>query len=309
MDMEIPYSDPFTPLVGDLFSELGEFPILDQKNALLWSNDDTKLVQVAAQTSPANSNGTNEWAHDGGHIHQLDEGWLDTKVDLFDLLGEDLLSDPFQIEVSPVADSVNPVVLSTLEIVSQQTVKDLQEIVHSNESESDTALCEGGPEETASCILDLLSNGYEFADLNVSDVNSGIFSSPMSPEDVESILSSPPSPISCHSPLSDASYSPQSDVCDEDYQIGPIRTKKGRSSASKSNRTVDKKVRKMEQNKAAALRYRQKKRAEGEHVNVELEHLQTKNDGLQKKVESMTREIQYLKDLMAEVFEARKKSS
>ncbi|XP_020499190.1 cyclic AMP-dependent transcription factor ATF-4 [Labrus bergylta] len=64
---------------------------------------------------------------------------------------------------------------------------------------------------------------------------------------------------------------------------------------------VEKKVKKMEQNKTAATRYRQKKRVEHELLGTEMEELEKRNQELTEKAESISREIQYLKDLMEEV--------
>lgn len=68
-----------------------------------------------------------------------------------------------------------------------------------------------------------------------------------------------------------------------------------------------KKLKKMEQNKTAATRYRQKKRVEQELLIAEHEVLERKNMELTEKAESMAREIEYLKELMAEVRTARVK--
>ncbi|XP_040010262.1 activating transcription factor 4b [Xiphias gladius] len=67
----------------------------------------------------------------------------------------------------------------------------------------------------------------------------------------------------------------------------------------------EKKLKKMEQNKTAATRYRQKKRAEHEALTAEHALLERKNMELTEKAESMAREIQYLKELMEEVRLAR----
>nr|XP_020476921.1 cyclic AMP-dependent transcription factor ATF-4-like [Monopterus albus] len=69
----------------------------------------------------------------------------------------------------------------------------------------------------------------------------------------------------------------------------------------------DKKVKKMEQNKTAATRYRQKKRAEHDKLSEEHALLERKNMELTEKAESMAREIEYLKELMEEVRLARMK--
>lgn len=66
-----------------------------------------------------------------------------------------------------------------------------------------------------------------------------------------------------------------------------------------------KKLKKMEQNKTAATRYRQKKRAEQDALCEEHTELERKNMELKEKAESMAREIEYLKELMEEVRMAR----
>lgn len=72
-------------------------------------------------------------------------------------------------------------------------------------------------------------------------------------------------------------------------------------SVSGAPKVVEKKLKKMEQNKTAATRYRQKKRVEQEQLGTELQGLEQRNRELADKAESISREIQYLKDLMEEV--------
>ncbi|XP_022042927.1 cyclic AMP-dependent transcription factor ATF-4 isoform X2 [Acanthochromis polyacanthus] len=72
-------------------------------------------------------------------------------------------------------------------------------------------------------------------------------------------------------------------------------------SVSGAPKVVEKKLKKMEQNKTAATRYRQKKRVEQELLLTECEELEKRNCELSEKAESISREIQYLKDLMEEV--------
>lgn len=75
--------------------------------------------------------------------------------------------------------------------------------------------------------------------------------------------------------------------------------------ALKTSKT--KKLKKMEQNKTAATRYRQKKKSEQEALLEEHAQLERKNMELTEKAESMAREIEYLKELMEEVRLARTK--
>jgi len=67
----------------------------------------------------------------------------------------------------------------------------------------------------------------------------------------------------------------------------------------------DKKLRKKEQNKTAATRYRIKKKAELEILLEEEAVLLERNKKLQKKYDGMVKEVSYLKKLMREVFTAR----
>uniref|UniRef100_A0A8C6WDU2 Cyclic AMP-dependent transcription factor ATF-4 n=1 Tax=Neogobius melanostomus TaxID=47308 RepID=A0A8C6WDU2_9GOBI len=70
---------------------------------------------------------------------------------------------------------------------------------------------------------------------------------------------------------------------------------------AKAPKTVEKKIKKMEQNKTAATRYRQKKRVEQEDLNAERLQLEQRNQELKDRAQAISREIQYLQDLMDEV--------
>ncbi|XP_004700732.1 cyclic AMP-dependent transcription factor ATF-4 [Echinops telfairi] len=72
---------------------------------------------------------------------------------------------------------------------------------------------------------------------------------------------------------------------------------------------LDKKLKKMEQNKTAATKYRQKKRAEQEALAGECRELEKKNEALKERADSLAKEIQYLKDLIEEVRRARGKKT
>ncbi|MBN3309510.1 uncharacterized protein atf5a [Amia ocellicauda] len=69
--------------------------------------------------------------------------------------------------------------------------------------------------------------------------------------------------------------------------------------------TGERKQKKRDQNKTAAHRYRQRKRAELDCLEEELRGLEGKNRELRDKAESVEREIQYVKDLLIEVYKAR----
>ncbi|KAM9296033.1 cyclic AMP-dependent transcription factor ATF-5 [Gastrophryne carolinensis] len=67
----------------------------------------------------------------------------------------------------------------------------------------------------------------------------------------------------------------------------------------------DRKQKKRDQNKTAALRYRQRKRAEYDALDEECQLLEVHNRELKEKSDSIEREIQYVKDLLIEVYKAR----
>lgn len=68
---------------------------------------------------------------------------------------------------------------------------------------------------------------------------------------------------------------------------------------------MEKKLKKMEQNKTAATRYRQKKKSEQEVLSAECSELEQRNRELAEKADGISREIQYLRDLMEEVRSAK----
>lgn len=64
-------------------------------------------------------------------------------------------------------------------------------------------------------------------------------------------------------------------------------------------------MRKKEQNKNAATRYRQKKKQEIKEILGEEQELIDKNEKLQAQVKDVQREIGYLKNLMRDLFKAK----
>lgn len=91
-----------------------------------------------------------------------------------------------------------------------------------------------------------------------------------------------------------AEFSLQSHEVNVPAQRPPAQTSKG-----------DRRQKKRDQNKTAALRYRQRKRAEHEALGDECQTLEAQNRELREKAESIEREIQYVKDLLIEVYKAR----
>lgn len=104
------------------------------------------------------------------------------------------------------------------------------------------------------------------------------------------------------------SPSPEQQFKEEDQKRYPVIPQK-KSRAKPKLKTVSdpvvKKSKKRDQNKVAATRYRQKKRSEANTIASQEEELEGRNKELKDKVDSLSREIKYLKDLMAEVFKVK----
>nr|XP_006813666.1 PREDICTED: cyclic AMP-dependent transcription factor ATF-5-like [Saccoglossus kowalevskii] len=98
-----------------------------------------------------------------------------------------------------------------------------------------------------------------------------------------------------------------SEVQEEVISDSPKRSKSKLKTASgtKYGKFTDRKSRKRDQNKAAATRYREKKKAEADGIHTEEERLVAKNTSLKEQVDSLTREIQYMKELMVDVYKAK----
>lgn len=141
--------------------------------------------------------------------------------------------------------------------------------------------------------------------------------SPVSPDDVESLLSSGPcSPdsvaLELSSVTSDPDYRPDNSS-DGDMWLPQKQRKRGprtapytkSSKGASAAKLTDRKQRKKQQNRDAALKYRQKKKAETNTTEAEYDVLEQRNTELKDKCDQMTREIKYLKDLMADVYHAR----
>nr|XP_039256095.1 cyclic AMP-dependent transcription factor ATF-5-like [Styela clava] len=84
--------------------------------------------------------------------------------------------------------------------------------------------------------------------------------------------------------------------------ISPIKKSTGKAKPTKSLSTQEKKERKRAQNKNAATRYREKKRAEADVIYRDQTGLEEKNKSLNDKVTLITREIEYMKELLIEVY-------
>jgi len=242
--------------------------------------------------------------------------WMDTKVDLMDLImgADDDQEVTSIIDMQPHALFGQDNLLPPEEPIGLNVLKDMA--------------------EKTAAELDLSSSSAETIDLddlgeslNVDVDNPEWISpvlSPVSPDDIDSVLSSGPSSpaLSYQGAEIDLvqmlnSYKESSseqnkeaaqilDSCTEsssEQEIEPPVKKSRSSPYEKPVRSVaERKSRKKQQNKDAATRYRQKKKAEADNIHDECSTLELRNKELRDKVDQMTREIQYLKDLMADVY-------
>lgn len=283
----------------------------------------------------------------GGPPKVLSDDWLDTQLDLHNLLQA---PEPLQFsqelpEQSPVSYPSSPT-CSALELLdSMSLASSLAPPLDLDPTPLDLSSLEGPDQYCSQLLAEVLSKLTEYVGQDIPADGSAMPSlndqstlSPVSVGDIESLLSDPSSPcaqavpsegpselellltsgqvtpLSQHSSgqvtpssLASTSFSAASSDIESDYvPTRESRSKKQRVKPySRERQPSDMKARKKVQNKTAALKYRQKKRGETDTMFSECDVLEERNKHLKDKVETMTREIQYLKDLMAEVLIAR----
>ncbi|XP_075792655.1 cyclic AMP-dependent transcription factor ATF-4 [Pelodiscus sinensis] len=167
---------------------------------------------------------------------------------------------------------------------------------------SEVDVLEGDKKAEATTFVVVVIPKFEKEEEVHSDNDSGICMSP------ESYLGTPQhSPVTSVESFNDSQF-PADPICGSmrpkpyDHPVEKVVLAK-----VKGEKRVDKKLKKMEQNKTAATRYRQKKRAEQEALSGECRELEQKNEALKEKADSLSKEIQYLKDLIEEVRKAKGK--
>ncbi|XP_074083074.1 cyclic AMP-dependent transcription factor ATF-4 [Macrotis lagotis] len=146
-------------------------------------------------------------------------------------------------------------------------------------------------------VYDLIPKGIKEEEApSDSDSGIGVCTSP------ESYLGSPQ-----HSPSTSTASLNESRLSAEAVFLSARPKPYDRPLEDKKEKKIDKKLKKMEQNKTAATRYRQKKRAEQEALSGECRELEQRNEALKEKADALSKEIQYLKDLIEEVRKAKEK--
>ncbi|KAI5275623.1 cyclic AMP-dependent transcription factor ATF-4 [Manis pentadactyla] len=232
----------------------------------------------------------------------------DDTCDLFDPLVQETNKEPPQTvnpighlpESLPESDQIAPLTFLQPLPLSPGTLSSTPDHSFSLDLGSEVDISEGDRKPDSADYISTIPQCIKEEDAP-SDNDSGICMSP------EPYLSSPQ-----HSP-STSRGSPSKGLLSPGVLSGTARPKPydlpgERVAASKvKGEKLDKKLKKMEQNKTAATRYRQKKRAEQEALTGECKELEKKNEALKERADSLAKEIQYLKDLIEEVRKARGK--
>lgn len=139
-----------------------------------------------------------------------------------------------------------------------------------------------------------------------SDSSSGISSAPPSP-----YASSNASCISSEDSTDDPDWSFEqpttvtNNINRRTSQSNRAGVRRATKPYSKQNNVEDKRVRKKEQNKNAATRYRQKKKLEIKEILGEENELEEKNKKLKAQFKDLQRETGYLKSLMRDLLKAK----
>lgn len=166
-------------------------------------------------------------------------------------------------------------------------------------------------------LLDTISKVSPSVNVPTTSINDSL--SVVSEVNDSFLLASEPSSPFCStvdaSQFSDSDYSAPSSVksskaSEQDFKL-KTKSKKDKVRASPYDsdydNIYDKKIRKKMQNKNAATRYRVKKRVEKESLQEQEVQLCDKNKELKEKVESLQREIKYMKELMTEINKAKQR--
>lgn len=214
--------------------------------------------------------------------------------------------------LSPAPCPCAPSPICTLEVESEENVLETEKMAASVTA---TIIPDpsGSIQTTSPIVLSLPASGHivvvltnknepPFVSLPDQSIKSPPSSDCESDSGIESISSSPtPSPSSTATPTAGSTRTKPYSKLEPTTFSSPTAKGPKVKSVSGAPKVVEKKLKKMEQNKTAATRYRQKKRFEQELLTTELQDLEQRNRELAEKAESISREIQYLKDLMEEV--------
>lgn len=259
----------------------------------------------------------------------VDLDWLDTRIDFSLLDGLELLK-----EESPLEDPTPPPVkkhdgqLSEFQAAAFDLLESLMVENNSEPEISYTTLTpkyiapSSQPLEIISLSDQVLPDSPVSLDSSmISPAGSMILSEdmvinpqwdgsyPMTPEEVESLLSSPPISPGDSFYSSDSEWLPYEEPKNarakpyarpnEKYEVVTATPK------VKGFDPKTKKERKKVQNKNAATRYRQKKKTEADVTTSDFDILNDRNTELKRKVDEMEHEIQYMKGILKDIYKVK----
>uniref|UniRef100_A0A3Q4H157 Cyclic AMP-dependent transcription factor ATF-4 n=1 Tax=Neolamprologus brichardi TaxID=32507 RepID=A0A3Q4H157_NEOBR len=220
----------------------------------------------------------------------------------------DIPSPPLELPLPVAAEAKKMDVAPAHEVKSEPPSPSPPSPVYTLELGSEVDVLDADKQTTSLTIIPDPSGSVQSTPIVLSIPTSGHFVVVLSNKEdecdsdsgIESVIGSPvrlPSPLPTPPPAAGSSRTKPYSKSEASTSPKTSKVK----SVSGAPRGVEKKLKKMEQNKTAATRYRQKKRVEQEELHQECEELEKKNHELAEKAESISREIQYLKDLMEEV--------
>ncbi|XP_069763937.1 cyclic AMP-dependent transcription factor ATF-4-like [Narcine bancroftii] len=341
--MSVLSDSPISSLMEDYMSYLDSpFLMADEDPCLLHTGLEAGPVKPCLRSHQFGGNEESEVSSQCPCIDPMDTSnvedaftgldWMVEKVDLFDTLNEDengcLTPDDLLAALGSSCDLLvelpfDPLPAKegvdfglSLELSSSKGLDQLapgtptvvpESIFFTDEKLIDISVVEEKP-DFALLQLSALQDPCEKIDEGpILDSDSGLGSSPPhSP--VESLDRS----VSERSPETKSFLNDFSPARSKPYDRPSVETE-GSSSKVNCNsvepKNMQKKLKKMEQNKSAATRYRQKKRAEQGAIAAEYSLLEEKNKTLREKADSLTKEIQYLKGLIEEVRRAKSTKS
>lgn len=212
-------------------------------------------------------------------------------LDLLELLGEGGADDPLSIIVDPA---------NILSHISPEDIEDILSSGPSSPYSEESILSEISTYEPSEVELSLSSEDNTLIEVSVPD------SLPVDSDLARLLLSVESNDSNDYSEsIASDSYSPISTSRAKPYDRKQDKNSRSKTGMTKEEKQLDRRLRKKQQNKDAATRYRVKKRAEADMVNGEVDELETRNTELKDTVAQMTGEIQYLKNLLAEVYKVK----
>jgi len=288
------------PTIDDQLSILSSIPVEDILPLLGPSNNDDELGRVTQELMDSISE--QEFLSDTCSSTDLFDDTVFPLSPVDSITGSELedsnslisslspRSSYYELEVDPV------ITLSQSPVHVPMVVTPMSPYSTSSESVSDSSVFSMSPLSTGWCSP--IPSGELISE------NNSLLDDPPSPGSLESDDSNDPD-FSPGNQRSSKRISPYSRTSSRDIKVVMPKIKQQAAKAKAS--LTEKKERKKLQNKNAATKYRIKKKNQEDEINEEFMLLNEKNEKLNSKVDQLTREISYIKDLLAEVNKAKGK--